>query len=84
MRGGGSLEVFLQFRVPKLCSKCMSSLSSKSGNIIQDQKEILNETMQFYKDLYSKWEVKKVDLNALFAFFSVPIPSEFGRSPYIL
>ena len=57
-------------------SKCMSSLSSKSGNLIQDQKEILNETMQFYKDLYSKREVKNVDLNALFANFPVPILGE--------
>ena len=57
-------------------SKCMSSLSSKSGNLIHDQKEILNETMQFYKDLYSKREVKNVDLKALFANFSVPILGE--------
>ena len=48
----------------------MSSLSLKSGNTIQDRKEILNETMQFYKELYSKWEVKKVDLNALLAFLA--------------
>ena len=54
----------------------MSSLSSKSGNLIQDQKEILNETMQFCKDLFSKREVKNVDFNALFANFSVLILGE--------
>ena len=30
-------------------SKCMNTLRTDSGNLLQDQREILNETMQFYK-----------------------------------
>ena len=61
-------------------SKCMNSLISNSENLIQDQNEILSETMQFYKNLYTKKDVTNIDLNSLLGNFSVPILNEDMRN----
>ncbi|MCU7801037.1 MAG: reverse transcriptase family protein, partial [gamma proteobacterium symbiont of Lucinoma myriamae] len=53
-------------------SKCMNSLKKENGDIIKDHLEILNETMLFYKQLYSKKNVNEFDLNNLCSEFNVP------------
>ena len=57
-------------------TKCMDTLRTDSGNLLQDQREILNETMQFYKKLYSRRQVINVNLNEIFKNFTVPVLSE--------
>ena len=47
-------KYFCHLETRHYVSKCMNSLISNSGNLIQDQNEILSETMQFYKNLYTK------------------------------
>lgn len=44
-------------------SKNMSKLISKNGNIITDQDEILSETFEYYKKLYSHKESDDINLN---------------------
>ena len=61
-------------------SKCMNSLISNSGNLIQDQNEIPNETMQFYKISYTKYDVTNVDFNNFLRNFSVSILKEDMRN----
>ena len=40
----------------------MNSIYSKSGNLIQDQHEILKETENHFKTLYSHKETDEIDL----------------------
>ena len=58
-------KYFCNLETRHYISKCMNNLISNSGNLIQDQNEILNETMQFYQILYTKKDVTNMDLNSL-------------------
>ena len=44
-------------------SKCMNSIRKENGTLITGQLEILNETMSFYKDLYSNRHTLDINLN---------------------
>ena len=43
-------------------SKCMPSLISDTGEIINDQHSILHETKEFYKKIYAEKPVQDIDL----------------------
>lgn len=53
-------------------SKCMNTLINDNGAVLKEQPEILNETMSFYKKLYSERPVKNVNLTELCRDMSVP------------
>ena len=53
-------------------SKCMNSLRKEDGYFITDQKEILNETMHFYKTLYTKRNNTQMDLDNMFLENDIP------------
>ena len=43
----------------------MNKLYSKNGSLLTDQKHILTETANHYKDLYSQTDTDSVDLGAI-------------------
>ena len=53
-------------------SKCMNSLRKEDGNLLTDQNEIVNETMRFYKKLYTKRNNTELDLNNMFLEEDIP------------
>ena len=57
-------QYFCNLQKRNFVSKCMNSLKKNDGEI-SEQSEILNETMQFYKKLYSKKDKNSTDLEAL-------------------
>ena len=52
-------------------SKYMNSIR-KEKRIITEQLEILNKTMYFYKNLYSKRHALDIDLNYLLSGYNIP------------
>ena len=60
-------------------SKCMNSLRKENGNLITEQNEILNETMLYYKQLYSKRSTIDIDLNDLFIEYGIPKLSDIKK-----
>ena len=65
-------KYFCNLEKRNFVSKCMNSLKKNDGEIISDQSEILRETMQFYKKLYSKKDRNSTDLEALLSNHNVP------------
>ena len=53
-------------------SKCMNCLRKEDGNLLTDQNEIVNETMRFYKKLYTKRNNTELDLNNMFLEKDIP------------
>ena len=61
-------------------SKCIHSLrKKKNGNLIIEQNEILNETMLYYKRLYSKRSTIDIDLNDFFIEYGIPKLSDIKK-----
>ena len=58
----------------------MHSLKKNNGETINDQPEILNETMQFYKTLYSKKDRNSMDLESLLSNYNVPRLDELDKN----
>ena len=56
---------FCRLESRNFVSKRMCFLEKEDGSILYDQDEILEETMNFYKDLYQKRSVENVDLEDL-------------------
>ena len=52
--------------------KCMNSLKKEEGETISDHSEILKETMQFYKKLYSIKDRNATDLESLLGNYDIP------------
>ena len=61
-------------------SKCMNSLKNKEGEIISEQSEILKETMQFYKKLYSIKDRNATDLESLLGNYDIPRLCESNKN----
>lgn len=53
-------------------SKCMPNLISEDGILLKDQNLIINETTNFYKNLYTERPVEKCDLNNKFRYYDLP------------
>ena len=58
----------------------MHSLKKNDGETINDQPDILNETMQFYKTLYSKKDRNSMDLESLLSNYNVPRLNELDKN----
>lgn len=61
-------------------SKCMNTLINDTGTTLKDQSDILNETMTFYKHLYSKKFVRNIDLKELLRDSTVPKLTENDKN----
>lgn len=57
-------------------SKSMNNLISNNGDVLKEQANILEETRNFYKHLYSKRLTTNVDLNKLLHNMDIPVLSE--------
>jgi hypothetical protein len=44
-------------------NKSMKFIEKNNGNLISEQKEILNEVKGFYENLYKAQKIKTIDLN---------------------
>ena len=73
-------KYFCNLEKRNFVSKCMNSLKKNNGEIINDQPEILNETMQFYKTLYSKNDRNSMDIESLLSNYNVPRLSEIDKN----
>ena len=73
-------KYFCNLEKRNFVSKCMNSLKKNNGEIINDQPEILNETMQFYKTLYSKKDRNSMDIESLLSNYNVPRLSEIDKN----
>ena len=57
-------------------SKCMPDLIKSDGNKTQNEYEIIEETKNFYKNLYDAKPVRNIDLNHILNFSDIPKLSE--------
>ena len=73
-------KYFCNLEKRNFVSKCMNSLKKNNGETINDQPEILNETMQFYKTLYSKKDRNSMDVEALLSNYNVPRLNELDKN----
>ena len=65
MKGKNLLVIFCNLENRNYTSKIMNKLYSKNGSLLTDQKDILTETANHYKDLYSQKDTDSVDLRAI-------------------
>ena len=56
--------------------KCMNNLIKENGSTTNIQSELLQETMNFYKKLYTKTDRREVNLNLLLNEFNIPKEKE--------
>ena len=57
-------KFFINLETKNYVNKTIPKLIDQSGNIIENQKQILNEAKNYYKNLYSKNEtIKSINLN---------------------
>ena len=73
-------KYFCNLEKRNFVSKCMNSLEKNNGEIINDQPDILNETMQFYKTLYSKKDRNSMDIESLLSNYNGPRLSEIDKN----
>ena len=57
----------------------MNSIRKENRTLITEQLDILNETVSFYKHLYSKRNTLDIDLNNLFSDYNIPKLNEFEK-----
>lgn len=74
--GEKATKYFCNLETRHFVSKSMNSLISNEGIVLQNQKEILDETMIFYKKLYSKREITNIDLCDIFNVDVIPVLTE--------
>lgn len=65
-------KYFLNLESRNFVNKTITRLQKDNGEIIRNQKEILNEIKNFYLDLYSKKEVESLDLENVLDNFDIP------------
>ena len=70
-------KYFINLETKNYVNKTIPKLIDKSGNIIENQKRILNEAKNYYKNLYSKNEtIKSINLNNALPHKDIPKLSE--------
>ena len=65
-------KCFCNLEKRNFVSKCMNSLIKENGSITNVQSELLQETIIFYKKLYTKKDRREVNLNLLLNEFNIP------------
>ena len=60
--------------------KCENSIRKENGTLITEQLEIQNETMPFYKNLYSKRHILDIDVNDLLSGYDIPKLNESEKT----
>ena len=70
-------KYFINLETKIYVNKTIPKLIDKSGNIIENQKRILNEAKNYYKNLYSKNEtIKSINLSKALTHKDIPKLSE--------
>ena len=59
--GEQAIKYFCNLEKKNFVSKCMNSLIKENGSTTNIQSEILQETMNFYKTLYTKKDRREVN-----------------------
>lgn len=70
--GEKTTKYFCNLEKRNFISKCMNSLKKDNGTIINDQSEIVLETMRYYKNLYKKRDCVNTNLADLLDTFIIP------------
>lgn len=66
-------QYFCNLENRNFMSKCMPSLISNSGEILNEQDSILQETKNFYQQLYTEKSVENINLKRLLGNFNIPV-----------
>ena len=70
--GEKATKYFCNLEKRNFVSICMNSLIKENGSTTNVQSELLQETMNFYKKLYTKKDRREVNLNVLLNEFNIP------------
>ena len=77
MKKEKNLPFFLNLETRNYINKTIQKLTLENGVIVEEQKEILNQTKVFYEKLYRKQDcLKKVDLTRECCYDEIPKLSE--------
>ena len=68
-------QYFCNLENRNFTSKCMPTLISNTGDIIKEQKSILQETKNFYQNLFTERPTATINLKLLLENYNVPILS---------
>ena len=77
--GEKATKYFCNLEKRNFVSKCMNSLIKENGSTTNVQSELLQETMIFYKKLYTKKDRREINLNLLLNEFNIPKVKESDK-----
>ena len=75
-KGEKVTKYFCSLESRNYISKCMPNLIKRNGQLTESQTEILEETKQFYSQLYTERETKNINLEECLNFEDIPKLSE--------
>ena len=73
--GEKKIQYFCNLENRNFISKCMPTLISNTGEIIKEQNSILQETKNFYQNLFTERPIATINLKLLLENYNVPILS---------
>ena len=77
--GEKATKYFCNLENRNVVRKCMNSLIKENGSTTNVQSELLQETMNFYKKLYTQKDRREVNLNVLLKKFNTPKVKESDK-----